>query len=170
MTRTPLALALALMPLGACGADDADAPTTDQPAAAIDAPAAATDTEGPAWTVVLEGPEGAADLPDIEGDELDTSKIGTALQLSGIDPDHELIVRVTVGEELATGEYGPSTFSITWPTLDHTCVGGSENVRVSVEGLEPVRGTFAGQVRCYASSNPTEAFEARMTGTFTDSV
>lgn len=168
MTRT--ALALALVPLGACGADDADAPPTDEPAAATDAPAAVTDTGDPAWTVLLEGPAGAADLPDIEGDELDASKIGTALQLSGIDSDHELIVRVTVGDELATGEYGPSTFSITWPALDHTCVGGSENVRVSLEGLEPVRGTFSGQVRCYASSNPTEAFEARVAGTFIDSV
>lgn len=49
-------------------------------------------------------------------------------------------------------------------------MAGANAVQVDVEEAEPVRGTFAGSVRCYASSNPTEAFAAQVSGTFRDSV
>ncbi len=160
MFRAPLSPVLLVVSFVACGGADADPPVTDQTSDALE----------PAWTVTVESADGAPDLPDIEGDDLDAIKLGTALQLSGIEADHALVVRMTVGGELETGEYGPSTFSITWPALDHTCVAGADGVTVSVEELEPVRGTFSGLARCYAESNPTEAFEVQVSGTFRDSV
>lgn len=160
MFRAPLTPVILVVSLVTCGGGDTDPPTDDL----------ASDTPQAAWTVTVESADGAPDLPDIEGDDLDAIKLGTALQLSGIDADHALVVSMTVGDELETGEYGPSTFSITWPALDHTCVAGSDGVTISVEEIEPVRGTFSGLARCYAESNPTEAFEVQVSGTFRDSV
>lgn len=175
MARVLLAITVPFLVLCACGGGDAGSVPSDDAAApgaavAAEAPDEVADGQEPGWTVTLEEAEGAPDLPDIEGDDLDASRIGTTLQLSGIDPDHALTVRVTVGEEVATGDYGPSTFSITWPATDHTCVGGADGVTISVEGLEPVRGTLSGEVRCYTASNPTEAFTAQLSGTFLDTL
>ncbi|HZD05775.1 MAG TPA: hypothetical protein VE173_12685 [Longimicrobiales bacterium] len=128
-------------------------------------------TEQPAWSIAIEASADETDLPDLQGEVLDGQTMGTNVQINGLRAAGSLLIRFAVDSGgLEPGTYGPTTFSVTWDDLDHTCVGGSDAVTVTVEASDPLQGTIAGDVHCYPGSRPQDAFDARISGTFRETM
>lgn len=134
--------------------------------AELGADAGASGDSTPAWTFTVEGSPAGVDLPEVEAAGLGGLKRGPTYQITGVGRASMLLITMNVGDEIETGDYAPTMFSVQWDDSDYSCVGSS-GIIVSVTSVDPLRGTYAGKVNCYSSQAPAQdKFEASASGVF----